>query len=156
VDIQIHVFFISALVGGEWLASLSPRFTPRGNSLPPGINWLGGWQVAWKRLGRPADVKYYNKLAVPGHELLWPFPVTDRMISLRYVPRLLCPFPQEYPVHPANRRSSFPLEFPRVRRLKFDLLLGVIDPCLLHHCIVRTNIDTPDQESIYLNSLKFE
>jgi hypothetical protein len=29
VDVYIHVFLISALVGGEWLASRSCRFTPR-------------------------------------------------------------------------------------------------------------------------------
>jgi hypothetical protein len=38
---------------------------------------------------------FIRTLAVPGHALLWPFPVTDWMISLRYVPRRLCPFPQE-------------------------------------------------------------
>jgi hypothetical protein len=105
-------------------------------------------------------------LAVPGHALLWPFPVTDWMIMLRYVPRRLCSFPQKritrspsqssvfcwrhkialaliglepWLLHPLGTpdqesiyRDSLPLEFPRVWRLPFDLLRGVIDPCLLH------------------------
>jgi hypothetical protein len=53
----------------------------------------------------------------------------------------------------ARRRTA---SAPRVRRPKFDLLRGIIDPCLLHHFFVSTNIDTPEQESIYLNSLKLE
>jgi hypothetical protein len=28
VDVQIHIFFTSALVGGEWSASSPCRFTP--------------------------------------------------------------------------------------------------------------------------------
>jgi hypothetical protein len=32
----------------------------------------------------------------------------------------------------------------------------ILDPWLLQHFIVSTNIDTPDQESIYLNSFKLE
>jgi hypothetical protein len=31
-----------------------------------------------------------------------------------------------------------------------------LDPWLLQYIIVSTNIDTPDQESIYLNSFKLE
>jgi hypothetical protein len=37
VDVLIHIFLTSALVGGEWSASRSGRFTP-GES-----NWIGGW-----------------------------------------------------------------------------------------------------------------
>jgi hypothetical protein len=33
VDVQIHIFLTSALVGGEWSASRSGRFTP-GKELP--------------------------------------------------------------------------------------------------------------------------
>jgi hypothetical protein len=36
VDVQIHVFLTSALVGGEWSASRLCRFTP-------GYQWIGGW-----------------------------------------------------------------------------------------------------------------
>jgi hypothetical protein len=34
-------FLISALVGGEWPASLTGRFTP--GEIFPGTHWLGGW-----------------------------------------------------------------------------------------------------------------
>jgi hypothetical protein len=36
MDVQIHVFLISALVGGEWSASRPDCFTP-------GTHWTGGW-----------------------------------------------------------------------------------------------------------------
>jgi hypothetical protein len=36
VDVEIHVFLTSALVGGEWSASRPGRFTP-------GTHWIGGW-----------------------------------------------------------------------------------------------------------------
>jgi hypothetical protein len=35
MDVQIHVFLISALVGGEWSASRPDRFTP-------GAHYIGG------------------------------------------------------------------------------------------------------------------
>jgi hypothetical protein len=41
VDIWIHVFLTSALVGGEWSASGPGRFTP--GERVPGIHWIGGW-----------------------------------------------------------------------------------------------------------------
>jgi hypothetical protein len=40
VDVQIHVFLTSALVGGEWSASLPGRVTP--GEMAPGIRWIGG------------------------------------------------------------------------------------------------------------------
>jgi hypothetical protein len=36
-----HVFLTSALVGGEWSASRSGRFTP--GERAPGTDWIGGW-----------------------------------------------------------------------------------------------------------------
>jgi hypothetical protein len=36
VDVQIHIFLTSALVGGEWSASRPCRFTP-------GTHFIGGW-----------------------------------------------------------------------------------------------------------------
>jgi hypothetical protein len=36
VDLEIHIFFTSALAGGEWSASRPGRFTP-------GIHCIGGW-----------------------------------------------------------------------------------------------------------------
>jgi hypothetical protein len=41
VDAQTHDFFISALVGGDWSASPSCRFTPGESAL--GTHWIGGW-----------------------------------------------------------------------------------------------------------------
>jgi hypothetical protein len=41
VAVQIHVFLTSALVGGEWSASLPARFTP--GEKPSSIHWIGGW-----------------------------------------------------------------------------------------------------------------
>jgi hypothetical protein len=36
VDVQIHIFLTSALVGGEWSASRPCRLTP-------GTHFIGGW-----------------------------------------------------------------------------------------------------------------
>jgi hypothetical protein len=41
VDVQIHVFLTLALVGGEWSASRSSRFTPEERA--PGAHFIGGW-----------------------------------------------------------------------------------------------------------------
>jgi hypothetical protein len=41
VDVQIHIFLISALVGGEWSASRPGRFTP--GKRAPGTHCIGSW-----------------------------------------------------------------------------------------------------------------
>jgi hypothetical protein len=41
VDVYIHVFLTSALVGGEWSASRPGCFTPR--ERVPSTHWIGGW-----------------------------------------------------------------------------------------------------------------
>jgi hypothetical protein len=41
VDVQTHIFFTSALVGGELSASRPGRFTPRERA--PGTHWIVGW-----------------------------------------------------------------------------------------------------------------
>jgi hypothetical protein len=41
VDVWIHVFLTSALVGGEWSASHPGRFIP--GERAPGTHWIGGW-----------------------------------------------------------------------------------------------------------------
>jgi hypothetical protein len=41
VDVYIHIFLTSALVGGEWSASRPGRFTPRERA--PVSHWIGGW-----------------------------------------------------------------------------------------------------------------
>jgi hypothetical protein len=41
VDVQIHIFFPSALAGGEWSASRPYRFTP--GEKATGTHWIEGW-----------------------------------------------------------------------------------------------------------------
>jgi hypothetical protein len=41
VNVQIHVFLTSALVGHEWTASHPDRFTPWERA--PDTHWIGGW-----------------------------------------------------------------------------------------------------------------
>jgi hypothetical protein len=41
IDVLIHIFLTSALVGGEWSASRPGRFTP--GERVPGTHWIGGW-----------------------------------------------------------------------------------------------------------------
>jgi hypothetical protein len=64
VDVQIHVFLNSALVGGKWSASRLGRFTP--GERAPGTHWIGGW--VGPRTG-PDVVKVRKILVLPGLEL---------------------------------------------------------------------------------------
>jgi hypothetical protein len=41
VDVLIHIFLTSELVGGEWSGSRPRRFTPGEGA--PGTHWIGGW-----------------------------------------------------------------------------------------------------------------
>jgi hypothetical protein len=41
VDVYIHMFLISALVGGEWSISRPGRFTP--GERAPVTHWIGVW-----------------------------------------------------------------------------------------------------------------
>jgi hypothetical protein len=41
VDVEIHIFLTSALVGGEWSTSRPGRFTP--GERASGTHWIGGW-----------------------------------------------------------------------------------------------------------------
>jgi hypothetical protein len=43
VDISIHVFLASALVGGEWSASRSYCLTPPPRESAHSTHWIGGW-----------------------------------------------------------------------------------------------------------------
>jgi hypothetical protein len=64
VDVYIHIFLTSALVGGEWSASRPGRFTP-GESAP-GTHWIGGWVNL--RAGQD-DLEKRRFLTLPGLEL---------------------------------------------------------------------------------------
>jgi hypothetical protein len=62
VDVEIHTFLTSALVGGEWSASLPCRFTP-------GIHFIGG--RVDPRAGLD-DMEKWKFFTLPGLELLPP------------------------------------------------------------------------------------
>jgi hypothetical protein len=59
VDVYIHIFLTSALVGSEWSASHPGRFTT-------GIHWIGGW--VGSRAGLD-DLEKKKFLSPPGFEL---------------------------------------------------------------------------------------
>jgi hypothetical protein len=64
VDVQIHIFFASALAGGEWSASRSGRFTPGYRT--PGTYCIGGWVDPRAGLD---DVEKRKFLTLPGLKL---------------------------------------------------------------------------------------
>jgi hypothetical protein len=64
VEVYIHVFLISALVGGEWAASRTGGFAP--GERVPGIHWIEGW--VGPRTGLDA-VEKREFLSLPGLEL---------------------------------------------------------------------------------------
>jgi hypothetical protein len=64
VDVLIHIFLTSALVGGEWPSSRPGRCTP--GEKDPGSDWIGGW--VGPRAGLD-DVEKRKFLTLPGLEL---------------------------------------------------------------------------------------
>jgi hypothetical protein len=64
VEVYIHVFLTSALVGGEWSASRPCRFTP--GERDPGTHWIGGWVGPKAGLD---DVERRKISPLPGLEL---------------------------------------------------------------------------------------
>jgi hypothetical protein len=83
VEVWIHIFLTSALVGGEWSASRRGRFTPKERA--PGTHWRGGWVgpraglddvenrkfltlsgLEFRSLGRPARSQSLYRLRYPG------------------------------------------------------------------------------------------
>jgi hypothetical protein len=88
-DVHIHIFFTSALAGGEWSASRPGRFTP--GERTPGAHWIGGWVdpradleemkkgklltlpgLELRHIGRPARSQSLYRLRYPG-SLRWVF-----------------------------------------------------------------------------------
>jgi hypothetical protein len=64
VDVWIHAFLISALVGSEWSVSRSGRFTP--GERAPSTHWTRGWMGP----GANLDAMVKRKcLIIPGLEL---------------------------------------------------------------------------------------
>jgi hypothetical protein len=64
VDVQIHSFLTSALVGGEWSTSIPGRFTPRERA--PSTHCIGGWVDLRASLD---DLEKRKFLTLPGLEL---------------------------------------------------------------------------------------
>jgi hypothetical protein len=64
MDVWIHIFLTSALVGGEWSTSRSGRFTP--GERVPGTHWRGGWVDLRAGLDNLETRKF---LTLPGLEL---------------------------------------------------------------------------------------
>jgi hypothetical protein len=62
--VQIHNFLTSALVGGEWSASLPGRFNP--GKGPPRTHCIGGWMDPRAGLD---DMKKWKFLTLTGLEL---------------------------------------------------------------------------------------
>jgi hypothetical protein len=63
VDVQIHLFLTSVLVGDEWSASHPGRFTPVERA--PGTYWIEGWVGPKTGL----DDVHRQILSLPGLEL---------------------------------------------------------------------------------------
>jgi hypothetical protein len=64
VDVYIHVFLASAVVGGEWSASRPGRFTP--GERAPDTLWIVGWMGPSTGLDHVEKIKFLPK---PGLEL---------------------------------------------------------------------------------------
>jgi hypothetical protein len=64
VNVLIHIFLTSALVGGEWSGSRPSRYTP--GERAPGTHWIGGLVDARASLD---NVEKRKCLTLPGLEL---------------------------------------------------------------------------------------
>jgi hypothetical protein len=73
VDVYIHIFLTSALVGGEWSASRPCRFTPGKE------NFIGGWVDPRTGLD---DMEKWKFFTIPGLELSLPLVVQS--VASRY------------------------------------------------------------------------
>jgi hypothetical protein len=73
--VYIHIFFTSALVGGEWSTSRPGRFIPRERA---SVNhWIGGWVDLRAGLD---DLEMRKSFTIPGFELQ---PVASRYTDLQ-------------------------------------------------------------------------
>jgi hypothetical protein len=76
VDVYIHIFLTSALVGGEWSGSRPGRFTPWKRA--PGTYWIGGWVDPTAGLD---DMEKRKFLTLSGLELR---PSVVQLVASRY------------------------------------------------------------------------
>jgi hypothetical protein len=58
VDVKIHIFLTSALVGGEWSTSRLCRFTIEERA--PGTHWIGVWVDPRAGLDNTEKKKFLN------------------------------------------------------------------------------------------------
>jgi hypothetical protein len=72
VDVQIHVFLVSALVGGEWSASRPRHFTP-GESVSD-VHWIGGCWTTCRENSRPYQTQTPIPRPFPLYRLCYPDP----------------------------------------------------------------------------------
>jgi hypothetical protein len=77
VDIEIHIFFTSALAGGEWSASGPCRFTS--GERASGTHFIGGW-VDPSRSGRYGEVKIFYPKGTRT-----PAPLVVQPVASRYI-----------------------------------------------------------------------
>jgi hypothetical protein len=87
VDVYIHIFLTSALVGCEWSHSRRGRFNPR--ERVPGTQWIGG--LVDLRAGLD-DLENRKFLILPGLELQ-PLGRSARSQSLYRLRYQYCQFP---------------------------------------------------------------
>jgi hypothetical protein len=62
VDVYIHIFLTSALVGGEWSASGPGHFTP--GERASGTHWIGGW-VGPRATLNDVEKRKFSTLCLP-------------------------------------------------------------------------------------------
>jgi hypothetical protein len=62
VDVYTHVFYISALAGGEWSASLPGRFTA--GERDPGTHSISGWVGSRTSLDNVEKIKFLTLLGL--------------------------------------------------------------------------------------------
>jgi hypothetical protein len=82
VDVQIHVFLTSALVGGERSTSRRGRFTPRERA--HGIHWIGGWvdlRAGLENLEKNSDPSVLQPVASRYTDYAIPVPIFGRVVS---------------------------------------------------------------------------
>jgi hypothetical protein len=72
VDVYIHIILTSALVGGEWSASLPCRFIP--GERAPGIHWIVGWMGPRTGLDNVEKRKFLTLLGLEFRPLHPPAP----------------------------------------------------------------------------------
>jgi hypothetical protein len=64
VNVEIHIFLVSELVGGEWSESRSSRFTSGGRA--PGNHWIWDW-VGNSSVVQPAASRYTDSATATPH-----------------------------------------------------------------------------------------